>query len=362
MIKVGITQGDLNGIGYEVIFKTFADSRLLEIITPVVYGSMKLALAQRKIIGLPQVNLNQISSAEQIVKGKVNVINCVDENVKIELGISTEASGQTAFQSLDRAVNDLTEGFIDVLVTSPINKDNIQSEEFQFHGHTEYLESKFLKNEDEKGLMLLVSDGLRIAVATGHIPLSKVPEEINAEKIKNDIGLLYKTLKVDFSIEIPKIAILSLNPHAGENGLLGTEEKDILIPAIENLQNEMITCYGPFAADGFFGSNEYKKYDAILAMYHDQGLIPFKTLAMESGVNFTAGLPIVRTSPAHGTAYDIAGKGIASEASFRSAIYLALDIFKNRKFSEESKLNPLKKIFFSRGNDNAEIKLSSAED
>lgn len=361
MIKVGITHGDINGIGYEVILKTFSDARLLEIFTPVIYGSLKLILAHRKAMNLPQIQFNQVTNEKQILPNRLNIINCVDDNTKLDIGMATPSGGRAAFLALEKATDDLSKGLIDVLVTAPISKENIQSETFVFPGHTEYLENKFSDNNDSKSLMLLVSDNLRIAIATGHIPLAKVSDSLSQNLIEGSIKTLNETLKRDFRIETPKIAVLGLNPHAGENGLLGKEEIDIITPTVKKLQDEMIICYGPFSADGFFGKGEYKKYDAILAMYHDQGLIPFKTLAMESGVNYTAGISVIRTSPAHGTAFDIAGKGVASEESFRQAIYLAIDAYRNRKDYDDPYKNPLRKMFFDRGNDNVELPMSSED-
>lgn len=361
MIKVGITHGDINGIGYEVILKTLADSRITELCTPVIYGSLKLALAHRKIMNLQQIQFNQIPSTKNIAHNKVNIINCVEDNIRIEMGESTPAAGLAAFQSLERATEDLRRGFIDVLVTAPINKENIQQEGFSFPGHTEYLEDKF-STAGEKSLMILASGDLRVALVTGHIPLSQVSENITVEKIKELTNILNETLKNDFRILQPKIAVLGLNPHAGEHGLLGSEEENIIIPAIKELQNEGILAFGPFPADGFFGSSQFKQYDAVLAMYHDQGLAPFKALAMDSGVNYTAGLPVIRTSPAHGTAFSIAGKGIASEDSFRQAIFMAIDAFRNRRDYFEMYKNPLQKLYVERGNDNVELDLTSDDD
>lgn len=360
MIRIGITQGDINGIGYEIILKAFADARLTELFVPVVYGSLKLALAHRKMMNLQQVQFNQIPNTKNAVANKVNIINCVDDNVRLELGISTSEAGTSAFMALERATDDLKKGFIDVLVTAPINKDNIQRDDFNFPGHTEYLEAKF-SEQGEQSLMILTSDNLRVALVTGHIPLSKVSESISKEKIISAAKVLNHTLLRDFRLENPKIAVLGLNPHAGENGLLGTEEIESIIPAIKELQDDKILCFGPFPSDGFFGSGEYQNYDAILAMYHDQGLIAFKSISMDSGVNYTAGLPIVRTSPAHGTAYDIAGKNLASEESFRQALYLAKDTFENRQNYDKAYANPLKKMFFDRGNDNVDLNFNTED-
>ncbi|MFV0536471.1 MAG: 4-hydroxythreonine-4-phosphate dehydrogenase PdxA [Dysgonomonas sp.] len=352
MIKVGITQGDINGIGYEVILKTFADIRMAEMCIPVIYGSVKVAAYHRKAMELQSVSFNQINNAKDASINKVNIINCINEETKVELGQSTPVAGEAAYKSLEKAVADLKNGVIDVLVTAPINKHNIQRDDFHFPGHTEYLEERFGR-DDEKSLMILVKDSLRVALVTGHMSLADVPKSITKEKII-DAAIRFETsLKRDFRIGKPRIAVLSLNPHAGENGLLGLEENDIIIPAIKELQDKKILCFGPYAADGFFGSSEYSHFDGILAMYHDQGLAPFKTLAMEDGVNFTAGLSVVRTSPAHGTAYGIAGQNKASEESFRQAIYMAIDTFSNRIEYDKAYANPLKKLYVERGGDEA---------
>lgn len=328
-IKIGISQGDINGIGYEVILKTLEDNRILDICVPIVYGSPKVAAYHRKVLDL-SVNLNLINSAAEANDKRANIINCNSDEIKVEISQSTEAAGTAAFQALEKAAADLKAGAIDALVTAPINKKNIQSEQFSFPGHTEYLEQTFGSKGD--ALMLLVSDKLRIAVATGHLPIAKVAQTLTKELIFNKIRILNESLKKDFGISRPRIAVLGLNPHSGDQGVIGKEEIEIIKPAItEALENEII-CVGPLPADGFFGSDEYNKYDAILAMYHDQGLIPFKTLSMDSGVNFTAGLGVVRTSPDHGTAYDIAGQNRASENSFRQALYAAIDIVKNRRY------------------------------
>ena len=360
MIKVGITQGDINGIGYEVILKTFADIRMAEICIPVIYGSAKVASYHRKAMELQPVSFNQINNAKDAVVNKVNIINCINEETKIELGQSTPVAGEAAYKSLEKAVADLKSGLIDVLVTAPINKHNIQREDFHFPGHTEYLEERFGKDGD-KSLMILIKDSLRIALVTGHIPLADVPKSLSKEKIIDSAIHFASSLKRDFRIGRPRIAVLSLNPHAGENGLLGTEEIDIITPAIKELQDKKVLCFGPYPADGFFGAGEFAKFDGILAMYHDQGLAPFKTLAMEDGVNFTAGLAIIRTSPAHGTAYGIAGKNEASEESFRQAVYMAIDTFGNRIEFDKAHANPLKKLYVERGGDNEVLDLTTEE-
>lgn len=360
MIKVGITHGDINGIGYEVILKTFGDLRIAELCIPVIYGSTKVAAYHRKALELPPVTFNLIQEANEAEINKVNVINCIPDDIKVELGKSTKAAGDASLSSLERATADLAAGLIDVLVTAPINKDNIQQDTFHFPGHTEYLEKKF-GQDASKSLMILAKEDLRVALVTGHLPLGKVAESITKEKVKQTIDIFNKSLLRDFNIDKPRIAVLSLNPHAGENGLLGTEENDIIIPALREMEESGVLCFGPYAADGFFGSGRFKSFDGILAMYHDQGLVPFKTLAMEEGVNFTAGLPIVRTSPAHGTAYNIAGKNEASEDSFRQAIYMAIDTLRNRKEYDKAHANPLRKMYYEKGGDNEVLDLTKEE-
>ncbi|MEN9917758.1 MAG: 4-hydroxythreonine-4-phosphate dehydrogenase PdxA [Bacteroidota bacterium] len=360
MIKVGITQGDINGISYELILKAFGDIRIAELCIPVIYGSTKVAAYHRKALDLPPVSFNLIQNAEDSELNKVNIINCISDDVKVELGKSTKAAGDASFQALERATADLQNGVIDVLVTAPINKNNIQQDNFSFPGHTEYLEERFGKGTS-KSLMILAKDNLRVALVTGHIPLANVSASITSEKIKETVAIFNKSLMCDFNIEKPRIAVLALNPHAGENGLLGSEENEVIIPALKDIADTGILCFGPYPADGFFGSGHFNSFDGIVAMYHDQGLAPFKTLAMEDGVNFTAGLPIVRTSPAHGTAYGIAGKNEASEESFRQAIYLAIDTFRNRQAYDTARANPLRKLYFEKGGDNEVLDLTKEE-
>jgi 4-hydroxythreonine-4-phosphate dehydrogenase len=338
-IIVGISQGDINGIGLEVIIKTFLDPQMLEICTPVLYSSAKTVSFHRKALNIEDFSFNQIKDISEINHKRANLINCYEEDVAIELGKQTAAGGTYAFKSLEAAAYALAQGKIHVLVTAPINKENIQSEEFKFPGHTEYLEERF---GDGNSLMFLVSNSLRVAVVTGHIPVTQVAAELSTEKIIKKMRTLNKSLIQDFEIRKPRIAVLGLNPHAGDNGVIGSEEKDIIIPAINQMKAEGMIVYGPYPADGFFGNETYKQFDAVLAMYHDQGLVPFKTIAFNAGVNFTAGLPVVRTSPDHGTAYDIAGKNMASEDSFRKAIYTAIDIYRARKNYKEISSNPLK--------------------
>ena len=360
LLKIGISHGDTNGVGYEILLKTFSDERLLEIFTPVIYGSSKVASYHRKVLDYQSVNFNIIQHVTEANENKINLINSVKDEIKIEVGQSSPEAGKAAFQALENATCDLKDQKIDALVTLPINKDNIQSDAFRFAGHTEYLQS--CMGNDTKALMILVSDKIRVALATTHLPVSEVPAKLSVPLIVEKLETLNQSLKRDFRIENPCIAVLALNPHAGENGLLGNEEKATIRPAIKQAQDKGILCAGPFAADGFFGSKRYREFDAVLAMYHDQGLIPFKTLAMDTGVNFTAGLPIVRTSPDHGTAYDIVGKGIASEESFRQAIYLAIDIVRNRKAYDEALANPLRKMFFDRGKDDVKLDLTQEEE
>ena len=339
-IRVGITHGDINGIGYEVIIKTFLESRLLELCTPVIYGSPKVAAYHRKALNIQGFNLNHIRSANEIHEGSVNIINCIDENIRVELGKSTPAAGEASFQALEAAVEDLKNGLIDTLVTAPINKDNIQSKDFKFPGHTEYLANSF----DVKDFaMMMVSELLRVGIVAGHVPVSQIPRMITTKHILRKLRVINQSLIQDFGIRKPRIAVFGLNPHAGDKGLLGKEEEEQIIPAIEKANEEGILAFGPYPADGFFGSEQMTKFDAVLAMYHDQGLAPFKALCFDHGVNYTAGLPIIRTSPDHGTAYDIAGQGIASPESFREALYLSLDIYRNRLIYNDISKNPLKK-------------------
>jgi 4-hydroxythreonine-4-phosphate dehydrogenase len=358
LVKIGITHGDVNGIGYEILLKTFSDTRLLELFTPVIYGSSKSASYHRKALNFPPLNFHTISKVEDAHAGKINLFNCIKEEIKIDLGKSTAEAGEAAYVALNDATQDLQDAKIDALVTLPINKNSIQSDKFRFHGHTEFLEHRFAQ-ESDKALMMFVTDKFRIALATTHLPLSEVSTHITATTVLEKLKTLDFSLKRDFRIENPRIAVLGLNPHGGDNGLLGKEEIEAIIPAITEAQGKDILCVGPFAADGFFGTGKYKEFDAVLAMYHDQGLIPFKTFAMESGVNYTAGLPIVRTSPDHGTAYDIVGRNEASDESFRQAIYVAVDIFKNRRAYDEAHENPLRKMFFDRGKDDEKLDLTS---
>ena len=356
-IKIGITQGDINGIGYEIILKTFIDASILELCTPVVYGSSKVIAYHKKVMELPPVNLSIIHNPQDAGRNKVNIINCVDEEVKVELSVPTEESGKFAFKALERAVRDLNSGLLDVLVTLPVSWQAMQHASIAFSSHTEYLETS--SGQGNKSLMTLVSDTLRIALVTTHIPLSEVAGLLSVELILEKLRSFNRSLKTDFGIRKPRIALFSLNPDTGEGNIsAGKEEQESIIPAIEMADKEGILCFGPYAADSFFGFGKYEQFDGVLAMYHDQGLVPFQTLSMESGVHFTAGLPIVHTAPNHGVAYDIAGKNLASETSFRRALYLAIDVYRNREIDKEINANPLRKQYFEKGNDNEKLDLT----
>ncbi|WP_080058657.1 4-hydroxythreonine-4-phosphate dehydrogenase PdxA [Spirosoma aerolatum] len=328
-LVIGISLGDYNGIGPEVILKALQYNRLQKICTPVIYGSMRILNRYRNLLNFKDWNLNGAQSIGQISHKLTNVITCwPDQNQDIQPGRVTPEAGQAAFACLQRAVDDLKAGKLDALVTAPINKYNIQSEEFKFPGHTEYLAQEF---EVQDNLMFMVSGALRVGVVTGHIPLGRVRQNITRDRIAQKLALMMKSLRQDFGIERPRIAVLGLNPHAGEEGLLGNEEQEIIKPLLADLLDKGELVFGPYPADGFFGTRAYKHFDAVLAMYHDQGLIPFKAIAFEEGVNFTAGMPAVRTSPDHGTAYDIAGKNLADETSMLQAIYTAIDVARHRK-------------------------------
>lgn len=324
-IKVGISVGDTNGIGIEIILKTFEDNRILDFCIPIIFASTKVISYHKKALNI-NTQVHGIESVKKATHNKVNLLNIWKELIDIELGEATEISGKCAFESLQSATNALKENDIDVLVTAPINKHNIQSDKFNFKGHTEYLENNF----DGESLMILMTDEIKIGLITGHIPINKVAETITSELIKKKVEIMHNTLVQDFNIRKPKIAILGLNPHCGDNGVIGTEDDEIVKPVIEEIQKTGKVVYGPYAADSFFGSESYKKFDAVLAMYHDQGLAPFKTLSFGNGVNFTAGLSKIRTSPDHGTAYEIAGKGIANNNSFKEALFSAISIYKTR--------------------------------
>ena len=344
-IKIGITIGDVNGIGIEVIIKTFLYERMLNFCTPVIYGSSKAISYHCKALDISDFNFNIAKSVDKIDSNAINVFNCWNEEIPIDIGKPTEVAGEYAYKALAYAVEDLSTGKIDGLVTAPVNKDMMQSSSFNFPGHTEYLTEQ-LKAEDS--LMLMICETLRIGIVSGHIPLKDVSQYITKEKITSKLEILHYSLLKDFAIERPKIAVLGLNPHAGENGLIGDEEKEVINPAIEDAKSKDILVFSPYAADTFFSSDNYKHFDGVLAMYHDQGLIPFKTLCFENGVNYTAGLSHVRTSPDHGTAYDIAGKNQAMDSSFRQAVFEAINIIKNRINYHDMTKDPLIKSEISK--------------
>jgi len=354
-LRVAITHGDTNGIGYEVIFKTFADPSMLEMCTPIIYGSPKVAAYHRNALGF-KANFTIINSAEEAVPDRLNMLAAFENEVKVELGIPSKEAGTAALMALERAMEDYNKGLFDVLVTAPINKNNIQSDDFHFCGHTEYIENRL--GNGAKALMILANEIMKVALVTTHLPVSEVAKAINEEVIIEKATIFSKSLKRDFRVNSPRIAVLSLNPHTGDSGLLGKEEEEIIAPAIKKLNEAGILAYGPFAADGFFGHGAYGAFDGVLAMYHDQGLAPFKSLDTGGGVNFTAGLPIVRTSPDHGTAYEIAGKGVADESSLRHAVYMAMDVFRNRASFDEPFAAPLKKLYHEKRDDSEKIRFA----
>lgn len=335
-IIVGISIGDINGIGIEVILKTFEDKRMLEFCTPVIFGATRVISYHKKAIN-SETPIHGINDIKQVAQNKINLLNIWKEEVNIQLGEATKIGGEYAAKSLEQAVNDLKEKKIDLLITAPINKETIQSETFNFPGHTEFLQEKL----EGESLMILMTDELKIGLITGHIPVSKVAETITPDLIKRKVMIMHESLKKDFGIIKPKIAVLGLNPHNGDKGIIGTEEEDMIIPTLKEIQNNGYLVFGPYAADGFFGSKSYQQFDGVLAMYHDQGLAPFKALSFGKGVNFTAGLSEIRTSPDHGTAFEIAGKGTASSDSFSEALFTGLQIFKTRKEYMELTKNPL---------------------
>ncbi len=343
-IKLGISIGDINGIGCEVALKTFEDARMLDFGTPLIFASNKTITQQKSDLGI-DITFNGVKDASQAVDGKINIVNVWKDVPQIEYGQATKEAGALAIQSLKAAVKALKDGEIDVLVTAPINKNNIQADDFKFPGHTDYL-AKELKGES---LMFMVADSLRVGLLTDHIAVKDVAQAITPKLIRNKVAIMEKSLQMDFGIRRPKIALLGINPHSGDNGTIGEEDDKILKPVIQELFNKGTLVYGPYSADSFFGSNTHKNFDAVLAAYHDQGLIPFKTLSFGKGVNYTAGLDKVRTSPDHGTAYEIAGKGKADESSFKEAVFTAIQVFRNRKEYMELTQNPLQKQKIKRG-------------
>lgn len=339
-IRVAISIGDYNGVGIEVILKTLQEKEITDFFTPVIFGSTKLLSFQKDRLKFDRINFQGIQAPNQIVDGKINVVNLWKDQIDVHFGKVTKEAGEHAYQSLKAAAQSVADGFTDVLVTAPINKDNIQSEEFHFPGHTEYLGEVW----GGKPLMFLVSEKLRVGLVTQHIPIKDVAKNISNKSVYAKIQQIHKSLIEDYAIEKPKIAVLGLNPHAGDNGLLGSEEKEIIQPVIERCINENQLVFGPYSADSFFSPSNLDVFDAVLAMYHDQGLVAFKTISFDEGVNYTAGLKFVRTSPDHGTAYDIAGKGIANEESFKEAIFLAIEIHKNRNEYQDLTKNVLQHI------------------
>ena len=341
LIRVGITHGDINGVGYEVILKALADPMITDLFTPVIYGMTDVAEKCREMLQLNDMQIHIAKDTSEIKDGRINLIPVAEGETLVQPGIIDKEAGRLAVKSLEKAVESLKDGDIDVLVTAPISKESVQSEEFNFPGHTEFLEASL--GEGEKAMMILCNRDMRVALLTIHIPLAEVAQSVTVDNIKSSVAILADSLKKDFGIVRPTIAVLSLNPHAGDGGVIGKEEEEVIKPAIQDLNDEGILAFGPYPADGFFGHGSFHKFDGILAMYHDQGLAPFKSLASGNGVNFTAGLPYVRTSPDHGTAFDIAWQGKADETSLREAIYLAIDIFRKREIFDEASANPLKK-------------------
>lgn len=351
-IKVGITLGDVNGVGPEVVIKAFSDPRMLELCTPVIYGSAKvLVYYKRAIADSDQFQFTTVQSVREVRDDRINLINCMDEKLNVEIGVPTPEAGKEAIVALKSATEDLKNNQIDVLVTAPFNKENVQSSDFNYTGHTEFFGHE-LKGEP---LMMMCSDVMKVGLATIHLPLTQVSKNVTQKQLVETLGRLSKSLTADFGVVKPKIAVFSLNPHAGDGGLLGDEEKSVIEPAIVEACEKEILAFGPFAADGFFSAGNYKRYDAILAMYHDQGLTPFKALS-PSGVNYTAGLSKIRTSPDHGVAYDIAGKDVADESSMREAIYMAIDIYRNRAEYNEFSKNPLE--FFERESSHKDLSVT----
>jgi 4-hydroxythreonine-4-phosphate dehydrogenase len=345
-LKLGITIGDINGVSTEVIIKALSDERMLNLFTPIVYGSSKVVSYYKNIVS-DSFQFSTISSAETAKYNRVNVLNCWEEKADIELGVATVDGGKFAHIALDRAVRDFQDNKIDGIVTAPINKHAMKLANFPFPGHTEFIADKFKSSES---MMMMVSDTLRVALVTNHEPISKVADLITKDLVAKKLNILHKTLIEDFGIQKPIIAVLGLNPHAGDDGAIGSEDDKHVKPAVLEAKKNGMVVTGPYPADGFFGSSQFKKVDAVLAMYHDQGLIPFKALSFGNGVNFTAGLPIIRTSPDHGTAYNIAGKNLADASSLRSAIYEAIDIANTRKEYHSDRENQLKRTDRSRSN------------
>lgn len=348
-LRIALTQGDTNGVGYEVIFKALSESAMLELCTPIIYGSATVAEAHKQALGI-DLTWHTIARADEAKEGCINLIDCCDKTIEVVHGLATKASGAAALSALERATDDAIDGQVDALVTAPLNKAVIAEGGIPFVGHTEWLAERITTRTGvaQTPLMVLMNEVMRVALVTTHLPLTAVPSAITIDAIVAKAKVLNEALKTDFGITQPRIAVLGLNPHAGDTGLLGEEEIHIIAPAVKALVAEGVQCYGPYAADGFFGVGHYAQFDAVLAMYHDQGLAPFKALGMGGGVNYTGGLSLVRTSPDHGTAPDIAGHGVADENSLRQAIYTAIDVWRTRQFMTEARHNPLPKLYKER--------------
>ena len=357
-IKVGIAHGEINGIGYEVILKTFSEPLMLDLCTPIIYGSPKIAAYYRKALELP-ANFGIVASASEASHNRLNIVNCVEDEVKVECSKPTQKTGMAALQALETAVAEYEAGLLDVLVAAPMSMNLLQSDEFHFRAHSEYVEERLSRKGD--ALTILLGEGLRIALATEHIPLREVASSLSIDLLKSKLLAFQKSLQYDFGINAPRIAVLSLNPHAGEGGLMGKEEEEIICPAIRQMMNEGMQCFGPYPADGLIGSGNYALFDGILALYHDQGFLPLKALS-ESGVVYTAGLPVVLTSPAHGIACDIVGQGVAREDSFRQAVYDAIDVYRSRIREKQIRVNPLQKQYYEKKDDSDKLKLDTVDD
>ena len=358
-IRVGITHGDINGVGYELILKAFSDPTIYEFCTPIVYGSPKVATYHRKAID-SETNFSIINQAKDAEPNRLNILACVDDELKVELGRPSIEAGKASFDALRQALSDYMKGLIDVLVTAPVYNQTIQNNAYAFMNQAGYVQQE--AGEGQMPLTVLVKDDLRIALATDDLPLNKIMDALNPETLKEKLLVFHQSLVEDFSIDNPRIAVLSLNPHAGQHGQIGLEEQDMIIPVMDELYNEGVMCFGPYSVDGLMGSGNYMHFDGIMAMYYDQGAAPFKSLTVESGVRYTAGLPIVHVAPAHGVAYDITGQGIADESGMRNAIYLAIDIFRNRLWEEEIHSNPLRKQYFDKKDDSYKLKLDAPEE
>lgn len=361
--RIGITHGDINGINYELLLRIFANNDVCEFYTPIIYGSPKVASYWRKVLKYETTPWNRINHPDEAVEGEVNILSCTSDEIKVEMGTPTETAGIAAYQALDLATQHALEKKIDALVTAPINKAVMPQDLFPYKGHTDFLGTRCSLSEGKQPLMILMKDDIKVALATTHLSIREVADSITPDLIISKLKDIEQSLQRDFDISKPRIAVLGLNPHCGDKGLIGREEEEIIAPTIKKaLEEEGLLAFGPFAADGFWGSAELTKYDVILSLYHDQGLAPFKALFMDEGVNFSAGLPIVRTSPDHGTGFDIAGEGKASEESLRQAIYVAVDILRNRQRYDYARRNPLRKIYSERGHDNDTLEPIEAQD